>query len=220
MATCADRKQRVFLVDDHALVREWLTSLINQQDDLEVCGEAETAAAALTAIGASNPDVAIVDISLKDHSGIDLIKGLQDSHPTVPVLVLSMHEETHFVERVLHAGAKGYIMKREATKKVVEGVRQVAKGELYLSEAVTQALATRFVEGRTPVEHPVIEQLSDRELEVFELLGQAQDPQQIAKKLQINAKTVHTYCARIREKMKLSSSLELFREAIHWHERG
>src|SRR2546427_10966243 len=144
----AKPKRKVFLVDDHPLVREWLTNLINQQPDLAVCGESESAPEAFQAIAASKPDVAILDLSLKDSSGIELIKQLKESHPNVAVLVLSMHEEGHYAERALRAGAKGYVMKRETTRKVIDVVRRVLEGKLYISQKVAEVMAARLVQGQ------------------------------------------------------------------------
>ena len=211
-------KKTVFLVDDHPLVREWLTNLINQQPDLVVCGESETAPQALQAIAACKPDVAIVDISLKDSSGIELIKDLKQSHPHVSVLVLSMHDEAHYAERVLRAGAKGYVMKRETTKKVIDAIRRVLEGKLYISERVAEAMTGRLVRGHRRESLSPVEQLSDRELEVFEMLGKGQGTRQIAETLRVSVKTVQAYCARIKEKMDLASATELLREAILWNE--
>src|SRR6266404_1255044 len=142
------RKRTVFLVDDHPLVREWLTNLINQQADLAVCGEAESGPQAMSGILAARPDVAIVDIALKDSSGIELIKDLKQSCPTVAVLVLSMHEESHYAERALRAGARGYLMKRETTRKVIAAIRQVLEGKHYVSENLAAAMAAQFVSGK------------------------------------------------------------------------
>ncbi len=213
-------KRRVFIVDDHPLVREWLTSLINQQPDLNVCGEAAAAAEAMQAVAVSKPEVAIVDISLKDSSGIELIKDLKHSYPGLVVLVLSMHEESHYAERALRAGAKGYIMKRETTKRVVEAIRTVLAGKFYLSEAMEQLITTQFVEGKTLPALSPVEQLSDRELAVFDLLGQGLGTRRIAETLRISIKTVQAYCARIKEKLNLSSATELVREAIRNNESG
>jgi DNA-binding NarL/FixJ family response regulator len=212
------RKKAVFLVDDHPLVREWLTNLIHQQGDLAVCGEADNAPAAMQAILTLKPDVAIVDISLKDSSGIELIKDLKRCSPGVAVLVLSMHEESHYVERALRAGARGYIMKRETTRKVIAAIRQVLQGKLYVSEEIAAAMAAQFVEGKTLATHSPAEQLSDRELEVFELLGRGRGTRQIAEMLRVSVKTVQAYCARIKEKLNLASATELVREAVRWHE--
>ncbi len=211
-------KRKVFLVDDHPLVREWLTNLINQQPDLAVCGETESAPRALQAIAAAQPDVAIVDISLTDSSGIELIKSLKLSHPEVAVLVLSMHDESLYAERALRAGAKGYIMKRETTRKVIEGIRQILDGKVFVSDSVKEALALRLVENKTQTPLSPVEQLSDRELEVFEMLGQGLGTRQIADALRVSIKTVQAYCARAKEKLNVRSATELLREAIRWNE--
>ncbi|HVM96469.1 MAG TPA: response regulator transcription factor [Candidatus Acidoferrales bacterium] len=210
-------KTKIFLVDDHPLVREWLTNLIHQQADLVVCGEAETAPAALDAINRLKPDVSIVDISLADSSGIELIKAIKASQPEVAVIVLSMHDERLYAERALRAGARGYIMKRETAGKIIAAIRQVLEGKLYVSEALATLLAERFLDGGTTMESPV-EQLSDRELEVFQLLGRGYDTRKIAESLHVSMKTVQAYCARIKEKLNLANATELLREAIRWHE--
>jgi len=211
-------KRKVFLVDDHPLVREWLTNLINQQPDLAVCGETESAPRALQAIAAAQPDVAIVDISLTDSSGIELIKSLKLSHPEVAVLVLSMHDESLYAERALRAGAKGYIMKRETTRKVIEGIRQILDGKVFVSDSVKEALALRLVDNKTQTPLSPVEQLSDRELEVFEMLGQGLGTRQIADALRVSIKTVQAYCARAKEKLNVRSATELLREACRWNE--
>ena len=211
-------KRKVFLVDDHPLVREWLTNLINRQPDLAVCGESESAQSALQAIAAARPEVAIVDVSLKDSSGIELIKSLKLSHPEVAVLVLSMHDESLYAERALRAGAKGYIMKRETTRKVIEGIRQILDGKVFVSDSVKEALALRLVENKTQTPLSPVEQLSDRELEVFEMLGQGLGTRQIADALRVSIKTVQAYCARAKEKLNVRSATELLREAIRWNE--
>lgn len=211
-------RQKIFLVDDHPLVREWLTTLINQQPDLTVCGESESAPEALQAIAASNPAVAIVDITLKNSSGIDLVKNLGKLHPEIAVLVLSMHDESVYAERVLRAGARGYVMKRETTKKVIEAIRRVLDGKLYVSEKVSGAMTHRFVKNKTAPTVSPVEQLSDRELEVFELLGQGIGTRQIAESLRVSVKTVQAYCARIKEKLNLNNATELLRDAIRWND--
>lgn len=210
-------KIKVFLVDDHPLVREGLATIINQQPDVEVCGEAETAREALAAVAAAKPDIVIVDISLANGSGLDLVKDLKAGYPELRSLVLSMHDESLYAERSLHAGARGYIMKREAAKKVVEGVRAVHGGQLYVSEKVSSSMAEKFAAGRTAVASPV-ETLSDRELEVFQLLGQGQSTRQIAEHLHVGFKTVQAYCARIKEKLHLANATELLTEAVRWHD--
>ena len=211
-------KRTVFLVDDHPLVREWLTNLINQQSDLKVCGEAESGPPARQAILERKPDIAIVDISLKDSSGLELIKDLKRNLPNIAVLVLSMHDEMHYAERALRAGAKGYIMKRETTRKVIDAIRQVLNGKLYVSEHVASAMAAQFVQGKLLTSQSPAEVLSDRELEVFELLGQGRGTRLIAEHLRVSVKTIQAYCARIKEKLNLASATELLREAVRWYE--
>jgi DNA-binding NarL/FixJ family response regulator len=213
-------QRKIFLVDDHPLVREWLTNLIHQQPDLTVCGEAESAPQAIPAILALKPEVAIVDLSLKDSSGIELIKDLRQTCPNVAVLVLSMHDETHYAERALRAGAKGYITKRETTKKVIAAIRQVLEGKLYVSENVAAVMTAQFVGGKTLATCSPVEQLSDRELEVFELLGQGRGTRQIAETLRVSVKTVQAYYARIKEKLNLDSLTEMVREAVRWSENA
>jgi DNA-binding NarL/FixJ family response regulator len=211
-------KKKIFLVDDHPLVREWLTNLIHQQPDLVVCGETENAPAALSAIGAAQPDLAIVDISLKGSSGLELIKNLKELSPGVPVLVLSMHDESLYAERVLRAGACGYINKSETAQKVVEAIRRVLEGKLYVSEKVAEAMTVRALTGKPATSQSPVELLSDRELEVFEKLGQGIGTRQIAEDFRVSVKTVQVYCARIKEKLNLTSATQLLREAIRWNE--
>ncbi len=212
------KKIKILLVDDHPLVREGLVNLISQQSDLEICGEAANEPQALELIGAVQPDVAIVDISLENGSGIELIKSIKVIHPLVRVLVLSMHDESLYAERALRAGARGYIMKREAARKIIEGIRRVLAGQLYVSEKVADIMAEKFVDGRTTADTSPVEQLSNRELEVFQLLGTGHNTRQIAGHLHVGFKTVQAYNARIKEKLKLTNATELLREAIRWHE--
>jgi DNA-binding NarL/FixJ family response regulator len=209
---------RVFLVDDHPLVREWLANLIDHQPDMEVCGEAEGAGQALATIGAAEPDVAILDVSLDGRSGIELIKDLRLSHPQVMILVLSMHDEELYAPRALRAGARGYIMKSEVTQKVVLAVRRIQEGRTYLSDRMAAMLAERVVTQPTNPSVSPVSLLSDRELEVFSLLGRGRATRHIAETLHVSAKTVQAYCARIKEKLGVSTSTELLREAIRWAE--
>lgn len=209
-------KKRVFLVDDHPLVREWLTTLINQQNDLVVCGEAEDAPRALQAIENLQPDVAVVDITLTSGSGLELVKDVKRVAPRVAMVVLSMHDESLYAERVLRAGARGYVMKRETTKKIITAIREVLEGRLYLSDEFRTSLAEKLLDGRKAKSH--VEQLSDRELEVFRLLGQGIETRRIAESLGLSIKTVQVYCARIKEKLNLANATELLREAMRWWE--
>ncbi len=212
------QKIKILLVDDHPLVREWLTNLLKQQPDFQVCGEAGDAPEALRLIGATQPDITIVDISLASGSGIELIKDIRASHAQVAVVVLSMHDELLYAERALRAGAGGYIMKSEATQKVIEAIRAVLRGEIYVSPKVASLMARKFVGGKTGRTSFPIEQLSDRELEVFQLLGAGYSTRQISEHLHVGFKTVQGYSARIKEKLNLSNINELMREAIRWQE--
>ena len=216
MASEAHRK-RILLVDDHPLVREWLTQLINQQPDLVVCGEAESAAAALEALSGARIDLAVVDLSLRDSAGLELIKSLRKIDPPVPVLVLSMHDEALYAARVFRAGARGYVNKRESAQKVVEAIRRVLEGKLYVGEKTAEVLAGQTLRGAS-LTRPAIESLSDRELEVFQKLGQGIGTRQIAEDFCVSIKTVQAYCARIKEKLNVGSATELLREAVRWHD--
>jgi DNA-binding NarL/FixJ family response regulator len=205
-------------VDDHPLVREWLATLINQQTDLEVCGEADSAPKAVQLLETVDPQVAVVDISMEGGSGLELIKNIKASHPSVMMIVLSMHDEAFYAERALRAGARGYIMKREATKRVLEAIRSVLGGKLYLSDKIAMLMAEKFVEGQASPGGSVTEKLSDRELEVFQLLGRGYSTRRIAEELHVGFKTVQSFCARIKEKLNLANAGELLREAVRWHD--
>jgi DNA-binding NarL/FixJ family response regulator len=215
--TSPPHKIRILLVDDHPLVREWLANLIHQQPDLTVCGETESAPTALSAVATAKPDLVIADINLKNSSGIELIKNLKELHPNVPVLVLSMHDESLYAERVFRAGAHGYVNKRETAQKMIEAIRRVLEGKLYVSERSAEILASQAIRGRV-VSRASVESLSDRELEVFDKLGQGISTRQIADDFRISVKTVQEYCARIKEKLNLNNATELLREAVRWRE--
>jgi DNA-binding NarL/FixJ family response regulator len=212
------QKISILLVDDHPLVREWLTNLLNQQPDFLVCGETGDAPEALQLIGATRPDIAIVDISLASGSGIELIKDIRSSHTQVAVMVLSMHDEMLYAERALRAGAGGYIMKSEATQKVIQAIRAVLAGQIYVSPRVAALMAQKFIGGKAGKTNFSVEQLSDRELEVFQLLGCGYSTRQISEHLHVGFKTVQGYSARIKEKLNLANINELMREAIRWQE--
>jgi len=214
----ATRKHRIFLVDDHPLVREGLTNLINEQNDLIVCGEAEDSAGAITGIAKTRPDVVLVDISLKNESGLELVKNLESQFPLVALIVLSMHDEALYAERALRAGARGYVMKRESTKSVLASIRRVMEGGVYVSERVVNSMARRFTSSPKRAESSPVERLSDRELEIFRLLGQGRTTAQIADDLHLSLKTVQAYCARAKEKFGVSSLGELLRAAIRWED--
>jgi len=210
-------KKKVLVVDDHPIVREGLADLINKEEDLVVCGCTEDIPQTLKAIRDVAPDVVTVDISLEGASGLELIKEIKIQFPGLPVLALSMHQESLYAERALRAGARGYITKHEATKKVIVALRNVLGGQLYLSDPMKEKLLYNFVGDRT-LEGGVspIKRLTDRELEVFSLLGQGQGTRQIAERLCLSVKTVETYRSRIKEKLNLSSGSELLRCAFQW----
>src|SRR6476660_9503729 len=210
-------KSRIFIVDDHPLVRAGLANLINEQDDLIVCGEAEDSAQAITRLATARPDVALIDISLKNGSGLELVKNLGIQFPQVALIVLSMHDEALYAERALHAGARGYVMKRETTKNVLTAIRRVVEGDIYVSDRIVNSMARRMSSRKTAAATPV-ERLSDRELEIFRLLGQGRTPSQIAEDLRLSLKTVQAYCARAKEKFGVTSLTELLRAAIRWED--
>jgi DNA-binding NarL/FixJ family response regulator len=207
---------KVFLIDDHPLVREWLTNLIHQLPDLTVCGEAATETAALEGIEACKPDIAIVDLSLKEGSGLDMIKTIKARFPDTATIVLSMHDERYYAERTMRAGARGYVMKGEVTSDILAAIRDVLAGRIYLSPQMREVFAERFVDGHVPSLHSPVETLSDRELQVFQLLGQGIETRRVAQKLNVSIKTVQAYCARIKDKLQLSNASELLREAVRW----
>ena len=215
------RKSRVFLVDDHPLVRDGLSTLINQESDLEVCGVAEDAPSALAAIVAGRPHIALVDISLKNTSGLELIKDLRIQQPSVAIIVVSMHDEMLYAERALRAGARGYVMKQETTRNVLAAIRRVLEGGVYLSDNVVARMAS-LVAGQRQRERAGVErvdQLSDRELQIFRLLGRGRSTSDIATVLHINSKTVQAYCARAKEKLGLTTAIELRRAAMRWEDQ-
>jgi DNA-binding NarL/FixJ family response regulator len=209
-------KHRIFIVDDHPLVREGLTNLINGQDDLMVCGEAEDSAEAIAGIARTQPDIALIDISLKNESGLELVKNLQNQSPPVALIVLSMHDEALYAERALRAGARGYVMKRETTRNVLTAIRRVLAGSVYVSERVVNSMARRFALSNKELASSPVDRLSDRELEIFRLLGQGCTTSQIADDLHLSVKTVQAYCTRAKEKFGVDSFGELIRLAIRW----
>jgi DNA-binding NarL/FixJ family response regulator len=210
-------KKRIMVVDDHPIVRQGLALLINREPDLVVCGEAEEAMGAMHVLASSRPDVLIVDISLSGPDGIDLLKNIRTTHPTLPVLILSMHDESVYAERALRAGANGYIMKQEATENVLVAVRRILNGEIYVSARIANQMLRHYITGAGTLRDSSIADLSDRELEVFRLIGEGHGTRQIAEKLHLSVKTVESYQAHIKEKLSLRSSRELMQRAIQWN---
>jgi DNA-binding NarL/FixJ family response regulator len=209
-------KKKILIVDDHPIVRRGLAELVNQEAGLVVSGQAEDAHQAMEAIRAQEPDMVIVDISLKETSGLELIKDIKTRHPGLPVLTLSMHDESLYAERALRAGARGYIMKQQATEELIMAIRKVLDGHVYVSDTVAAKMVRKLV-GRGPdVGASAIDRLSDRELEVFRLIGEGHGTRQIAEKLHLSVKTIETYRAHIKEKLNLADSAELLQHAIQW----
>lgn len=210
-------KKQVYLVDDHPIVRQGLIKLIEQEKGLEVCGEAGSVMDALEAIKKSDPDVILVDISLEDSNGLELIKSIDDLGLKIPMLVLSMHDEALYAEHALRAGASGYVMKQAASNTLIQAIGKVLEGEIYVSKTMSsQMLRMAFRSGddtRTGTET-----LSLRELEVFELIGRGHSTREIAEQLHLSVKTIETYRAHIKEKLQLRSGTELMQRAIHWVE--
>lgn len=216
-ATKPPRKHRLFLVDDHPVTREGLTRLINLEPDLEVCGQAGTAARALAMLDSAKPDLAIVDVSLAaGPSGLELVKDIAGRRERLPMLVLSTHDESLYAERALRAGARGYVMKQEPMERVMDAIRQVLRGGVYLSERMTARVLHKMTQNEVPPTASEIEQLSDRELEVFRLIGQGCGTRQIASRLHLSVSTVETHRAHIKEKLHLQRAPELVRRAVEW----
>jgi DNA-binding NarL/FixJ family response regulator len=208
-------RTRIVLVDDHPMVRERLAEVINRETDMVVCGEAEDRGSALEVITRENPDLAIVDLTLKRSNGLDLIKDLHVMHPKLLVLVLSMQDETLYAERVIRAGAHGYITKQEATRKILSAIREVLGGKVFLSPEISADILSRML-GKSKGAIRSLEVLSDRELQVFDLVGQGFGTRQIAEQLGLDVKTVETYRSRIKEKLEIRDASELLRKAIAW----
>jgi len=206
----------VLIVDDHPIVRQGITLMIEQEPDLEVCGEAEEARAALALIQSARPAVVLLDISLPGPDGFELLKAIRGADPSLPVLVLSMHDESTYAERALRAGANGYIMKQEATENVLVALRRVLRGEMYVSERVSSMMLRQIATGSPRAAEAPIARLSDRELEVFRLIGEGHGTRRIAEELFLSIKTVESYQAHIKEKLGLQSSRDLVQRAIEW----
>jgi DNA-binding NarL/FixJ family response regulator len=209
-------RSTVFIVDDHPIVRQGLALLINREPDLAVCGDAEEASSALPRIEDMKPDLVVVDISLNGPDGMELLKSIRVRTVSLPVLVLSMHDETIYAERVLRAGANGYIMKQEATEKVLVAIRKILRHEVYVSDRIAREMLQHFVGGAPAANRSPIEGLSDRELEVLLLIGQGHATRQIAEELHLSVKTVESYQAHLKQKLMLRNARELVQYAIQW----
>jgi len=211
------KKFNIILVEDHPIVRQGLAQLINHQPGLAVIGEAETAAKALELVRAQKPDLVILDVSLPKTNGLELIKQIKSEKPHLPMLVISMHDESLYAERALRAGARGYVMKREPSEKMLLAINRVLKGEIYVSDRMKQKMLQHLVTNQVPDENSSpLDHLSDRELEVFQLLGNGFATRQIAEQLNLSIKTIESYRAHIKEKMNLQTASELVQTAIQW----
>jgi DNA-binding NarL/FixJ family response regulator len=209
-------KAKVYLIDDHPVLVQGLSDLINNQPDLKVIGTTAEWTKALENFKKELPDVVLLDITLKNANGIEVLKNLRVQFPALNVLMLSMHDENLYAMRALKAGAHGYIMKAAPTDEVINAIRQVLKGEVYVSESIARKMMSQLVGRRKDAGGSPLEDLSDRELEIFTLIGEGQTTRQIAEKLHISIKTVETHRAHIKEKLKLETSTELVQHAIHW----
>jgi DNA-binding NarL/FixJ family response regulator len=214
-----DTRTRVLLVDDHAVVRFGIAQLINQQGDLVVCGEEEDAAKALSAIARLHPGLVIADISLKDSSGLELMRNIRVQYPGLPVLVVSAHDESVYAEIAFRAGALGYLMKGDALEKVVPAIRRVLSGNIYVSDVLASRMLQRQVRGRTDIQQSPVKALSDREMEVFQLIGQWKKTKDIAQELHLSIKTIEYYREQIKQKLDVKSAVELTQYATSWVQR-
>jgi DNA-binding NarL/FixJ family response regulator len=209
-------KNRIYIIDDHPIVREGLSQFLSGQKDFTIAGHSEGGRQALEHIGSLKADAVIVDLNLKDMSGLDLIREIHAKRPELPILVLSMHEESLYAERALRAGAKGYLMKSEAVEKVAEALRQILAGQVFAGQGLTTKLLKRLTGPSNKPESSPVERLSDRELEVFQLLGQGMTTRRIAERLGRSIKTIETYRENIKRKLDLKNAVELVYYAVQW----
>jgi len=214
----AKEKKRLLVLDDHPMMREGLAQLVNGEPDLMICGQAGTGREALELAGATKPDLLLVDISLPDKNGLEVVKELRDFHPGLPVLVISMHDESLYAERALRAGARGYIMKQEGGKKLMEAIRRVLSGKIYVSENIASTILESVSGKEREAAQTPIKKLSDREFEVLQLLGNGKGTGEIAAQLHLSTKTVEAHRANIKRKLGLQSGPELVRYAVRWVE--
>ena len=211
-----ESKTRILLVDDHAVVRFGIAQLINRQNDMMVCGEEEDASRALDAIGTLKPNLVIADISLKDSSGLEMMRNIKAQYPSLAMLVVSAHDESIYAEIAFRAGALGYLMKEEALEKIVTAIRRVLSGAVYVSDALGAKLLHQQIRGQTDINESPIKSLSDRELEVFQMIGQWKTTREIADELHLSIKTIEYYREQIKRKLNLKNAAELTQRATSW----
>ena len=207
---------RIYIVDDHPLVRHGLCQIVANEADMEICGEAEDSPAAIRGVGEANPDAIIVDISLKGANGIELIKNLKAIHEDIPILVFSMHDETIYAQRALRAGAKAYVMKKESPSKVVDAIRKIIQGEIYVSPSVADQVLHQIVNGPGNVSTSPVDRLTDRELEVVQLIGRGLSSREVADSLHLSVKTIESHRAHVKEKLSLRNATELVQFSVQW----
>ncbi len=207
---------RIYIVDDHPLVRQGLSQIVANEADMEICGEAEDSPTAMRGVGDANPDAIIVDISLKGNNGLELIKNLKAIHESIPILVFSMHDETIYAQRALRAGAKAYVMKKESPSKVVDAIRKIIKGEIYVSPSVSDQVLHQIVNGPGNVSTSPVDRLTDRELEVVQLIGRGLSSREIAESLHLSVKTIESHRAHVKEKLNLRNATELVQFSVQW----
>ena len=211
-----EKKTQVLIVDDHPVIRDGLVTIINHERDLNVCGQAEDAYIALKAVAELKPDIVVTDISLKSSDGIELTKNIKARYPGLPVIIFSIHDESIYAERALLAGAKAYLMKDEVSENVIKAIRTVLNGEIYVSSEISKKFLHKIAENKAGSTKTQIESLSDREFEIFRLIGEGLKASQIAKQLHLSTKTIETYRSRIKEKLNLPNAAELLRYSIKW----
>jgi len=216
MAKTQTEKSRILIVEDHPLFREGLVQMINRNTTLSVCGQVADTASALKAVAELKPDLVLVDISLEGSNGIDLIKNLKAKYEELPILVISMHDESLYAERALRAGALGYLMKNEPARTVKSAIFKVLGGDMFLSDRMSGSVLARLMRGKPEEVVSPVQQLSDRELEVFQMLGEGKPSRQIAEELQLTIPTIHSFRNRIKEKLQLKNSSELMLHAMQW----
>ncbi len=225
MNECSDtgtpgKKARIMIVEDHPIFRLGMKELINQEDDLCVCGEADNITKGRNEIAALQPDMVIVDISLKGRKARELIHDISRDYKELPVLVLSMHDESLYAERAFHAGARGYIMKASASESIVKAIRCVLSGKIYASETFMESILSKFTRGQPDKTKSCVDILTNREMEVLQLIGEGFTSKQVAAKLSLSVKTISTYRERIKEKLDLKNAAELMRYAVSWVRNG
>ena len=211
-----ESKTQVLIVDDHPVIRDGLVTIINHERDMSVCGQADDAYQALKAATKLKPDIVVTDVSLKSSDGIELTKNIKVRHPRLPVIIFSVHDESLYAERALLAGAKAYLMKDEVSENIIRAIRTVLSGEIYVSDTISKKFLHKIAGDKAGTAKTPIENLSDREFEVFRLIGEGLKASQIAKQLHLSAKTIETYRSRLKEKLNLADAAELLRYSIKW----